>query len=371
LVKPLAAAVVMQLEQQGVLGVDDRLRSYSSWNRGSTGIESISIEQLLTHTSGVRDYELADAAPVSARSASDAIRLVEPRLYSTPGRVFSYSALGYLALEALIEAVTQASFDEALRACVLAPLEIGAQGENEAGFVLPNVGRNLRLSCAELATLAASLLGAGPARPRLTASQWARMRAAAAPMPGPCLAFESWSLGWGRVCRGVFGHNGATADARLVVRLEPSSGRALAVAAPYDCAPALAHALARELFGVRWVPARACGARRARAACAGTYRLQRGGLLVVTRHGDQLRGRLGADEPHGQLVTLEPLSGGQFVLLDARRRPLELCAFVATEGGRRCVWNGLQLDSRVDDRETERATRTARTSPARPGSFAS
>jgi D-alanyl-D-alanine carboxypeptidase len=108
--KPLIAALVLALADDGVLGLDDEL---SRWVPGFPGSGRITLRQLLSHTSGNGDY-VSDGRFLAAqrrRGAAAAwmpgqlLRYV-PEPLAAPGERWSYSNANFLLLGLVIERAT-------------------------------------------------------------------------------------------------------------------------------------------------------------------------------------------------------------------------------------------------------------------------
>lgn len=137
--KAVTAATLLRLAAAGRLGLDDplgghlpatlvdRVHRLDGVSRGA----SITLRQLLSHTSGVRDY-IGDERFVAALRADpsrtwapselveQAITLGPPSF--PPGAGFRYSDTGYVLLGLVVEAVTAGPLARAYRDLVLDPL---------------------------------------------------------------------------------------------------------------------------------------------------------------------------------------------------------------------------------------------------------
>lgn len=124
--KQFTAAAILLLEDRGMLKVSDEISRYLP-DFPAQG-ERITIEHLLTHTSGVFNF-----TDLSNYWRGDLIRtdisvekLIElfagkPQLFS-PGSDFSYSNSGYVLLGAIIEKVSGKTYAEFMQTEILAPL---------------------------------------------------------------------------------------------------------------------------------------------------------------------------------------------------------------------------------------------------------
>jgi CubicO group peptidase (beta-lactamase class C family) len=129
LTKPLAtAAALMVLVQRGRLATGQTLGSLLPAFRG-TDKAGVTLAQLLAHTAGFPDYrpyfrQLAWVPPAGRREALQALLAAEP-LAAAPGERTLYSDLGFLALQAVVEAVSGRRLDRFAAEAVYAPLGIG------------------------------------------------------------------------------------------------------------------------------------------------------------------------------------------------------------------------------------------------------
>jgi CubicO group peptidase (beta-lactamase class C family) len=127
--KSMTAIMVMQLVQEGRVRLDARISDYLPFYPPETGAR-ISVDQLLTHTSGIRqDIAFDDPSPgadlVAAINADllsndSLVKLIARRpLRFEPGTAYGYSSDGYAVLGAIVEHVTGTPYWQALRERVL------------------------------------------------------------------------------------------------------------------------------------------------------------------------------------------------------------------------------------------------------------
>ena len=123
LTKQFTAMAIMQLQERGKLRVTDRITDYLSdcppaWR-------DITIEELLTHTSGIVDYfDLpgADALLEHPATPDQIVELFRNRpLLFKPGSSWSYSNSGYVLLGQIIERVSGESYASWIQSHILAP----------------------------------------------------------------------------------------------------------------------------------------------------------------------------------------------------------------------------------------------------------
>ncbi|GGD51542.1 serine hydrolase domain-containing protein [Muriicola marianensis] len=125
--KQFTAAAILRLEEEGKLRTDDLVsRFYPAHPHAS----EITLEQLLTHTSGVTDiYNIPEFNTLSCQniSISEVVRLVlNTDLDFDPGSQYRYSNGGYAVLAGIIEVVSGMSYSEYLKQFLFDPLEMTA-----------------------------------------------------------------------------------------------------------------------------------------------------------------------------------------------------------------------------------------------------
>ncbi|MFD9107728.1 serine hydrolase domain-containing protein [Streptomyces bottropensis] len=132
--KQFTAAAILKLEVLGRLRVSDRIdRHLGPVPEDKRGI---TVEQLLTHTSGLVEGLGDDYAPVSRE---ELVRgALASRLRSAPGTRFHYSNTGYSLLAAIVEKASSEGYEEFLARHLFAPA-----GMKRTGYVLPRWPRRL------------------------------------------------------------------------------------------------------------------------------------------------------------------------------------------------------------------------------------
>lgn len=131
LTKQFTAAVIMQLQQEGKLSVTDKLNKYFT---GFAHGDKITLEHLLTHTSGIYNYtnDTAWAKGDLTKHYSQAQSLEKFKSYPPdfePGTNFNYSNSGYSILGYIIERVTGKPYEQVVRERILQPV-----GMTNSGF---------------------------------------------------------------------------------------------------------------------------------------------------------------------------------------------------------------------------------------------
>jgi len=131
--KPLVAAVVLQLAEEGLFSLDDPMTTVLPADVASMFANSdlITVRMLLNHTSGIPEW-LTDA--VGAEIASDPNKVISDREYFQmaadqtpyfpPGEGFTYSNTDYNLLGLVIEQATGQSWRSEIRERLVDPLHL-------------------------------------------------------------------------------------------------------------------------------------------------------------------------------------------------------------------------------------------------------
>ena len=125
--KQFTAACVLLLAEDGALSVDDPLRRWLPSLPVST--DGITLRHLLSHTSGLVDYEdLVPADQTRQVRDADVLRLLERenRLYFPAGSAYRYSNSGYALLALVVERASGQRFPAFLHARIFTPLGMTA-----------------------------------------------------------------------------------------------------------------------------------------------------------------------------------------------------------------------------------------------------
>jgi CubicO group peptidase (beta-lactamase class C family) len=134
--KQITAAVIMQLQQEGKLSVNDKLSKYFS---GFTNGDRITIENLLTHTSGIHNYT-DDSVLMKSDVTQHYTREQMLKLFAgyapdfEPGTKWRYSNSAYSILGYIIEKVEKKPYEKVVRERIFQPL-----GMNHSGFDFTNL----------------------------------------------------------------------------------------------------------------------------------------------------------------------------------------------------------------------------------------
>lgn len=134
LTKQFTATAIMLLIQDGKLRLDQRVAALLPGLPSST--HSVTVRQLLTHTSGLWAYEdfVPDSQSVQVTDR-DVLSLIgrADSTYFTPGTQYRYSNSGYVVLGLIVEAVSHRPFADFLRDRIFAPLHMDSTVAYRAG----------------------------------------------------------------------------------------------------------------------------------------------------------------------------------------------------------------------------------------------
>jgi D-alanyl-D-alanine carboxypeptidase len=122
--KQFTTVAILMLAEQGKLSVTDEITKYLP--DFPTQGHKITIENLLTHTSGVKNYtSLPEWLPLWRKdmTVTDLIALFKDKpLDFAPGEKWSYSNSGYILLGAIIEKVSGQKYEDFIEKRIFAPI---------------------------------------------------------------------------------------------------------------------------------------------------------------------------------------------------------------------------------------------------------
>ena len=128
--KQFTAAIILKLQEQKKLSVKDKLSKYfPSYPKG----DSITIEHLLTHTSGIYSYTddgqfmQNEVTNPATREKMMALFKDKP-LHFSPGTQWEYSNSAYSLLGYIIEIATRKSYEQTVRDYIFTPLDMTHSG---------------------------------------------------------------------------------------------------------------------------------------------------------------------------------------------------------------------------------------------------
>jgi CubicO group peptidase (beta-lactamase class C family) len=263
--KTWTATLIMQLADEGLLDIDEKVRTYLPGFRvaDETASAEVTIRQLLCHTAGFEGDVFTDTG-----NGDDCVeKYVEvmhtiPQLFP-PGEMFSYNNAGFCVLGRVVEVLRGKPFDACLRERLFAPLGLShvatdastailyraavghlqptpeAKPEPAPVWALPRstspAGSMLSMRPRDLLTFARMHMAGGVAADgtRLLSEASVRaMRKQQVALPPIALDGTGWGLGWdmfGWPGGVVIGHDGGTIGQFAFLRMAPDQDVAIAL----------------------------------------------------------------------------------------------------------------------------------------------
>lgn len=282
--KMLTASLVMQLVDDGVVGLEDPVQRHLPGFRTADAAASraLTVRHLLTHTGGF-DGDLWTATTVGPDALERFVDDVVGRAgqHAAPGERFSYSNAGYGVLGRLVEVLRGLTYEEAVRRHLAAPLgiaELAFSADQALAFRTaighvpdpsgaaprplrswaqmppsnPAAGNQLAVSARGLLAFATMHLqdGAGPDGGTVLSPASARlMRARHVDHPAALGPRSSHGLGWWRSGDAVVEHGGGATGIASLLRVAPRDGVAAVVMTNGEGGDALARELLAPWFG--------------------------------------------------------------------------------------------------------------------------
>ena len=121
--KQFTAAAILLLAQDGKLAIDDRVRKWLPSLPAAT--DAVTLRQLLTHTSGLLDYEDLMTEPYAGQIRDAGVLALleqQDRLQFPAGSAYRYSNSGYALLALVVERASGLDFPGFLRSRIFLPL---------------------------------------------------------------------------------------------------------------------------------------------------------------------------------------------------------------------------------------------------------
>lgn len=129
--KQFTAAAILLLAEDGKLKLDDPVSRYiAEWPKSWA---SVTLRQLLNHTSGLNDDRYDFAAP----TIKDSVKAMESNLIVPPGQVWEYCNFGYMAAGRVIENASGKPYYTFLQERIFGPLGMADTHPNDTVAVTP------------------------------------------------------------------------------------------------------------------------------------------------------------------------------------------------------------------------------------------
>jgi D-alanyl-D-alanine carboxypeptidase len=137
LTKQFMGTAIVLLAQDGKLALDDQISRYL--DKTPAKWRGITIRQLLTYTSGIKDYlnEMGSATCNGTTPAEIISHLGEMSLNFAPGTAYAYSNTGYLVLDLIVQKVAGEPYDQFLAERIFRPLGITETRRNSLSEIIP------------------------------------------------------------------------------------------------------------------------------------------------------------------------------------------------------------------------------------------
>ena len=123
--KQFTAMMIMICKEKGLLAYDDLVEKYLD-----IPYKGITIRNLLTHTSGLPDYQKImdenwDKSKVAGnKEILEYLNEYKPKILFSPGEKYKYSNTGYVLLGSIVEKVTDKDFVEISKKWIFEPLKM-------------------------------------------------------------------------------------------------------------------------------------------------------------------------------------------------------------------------------------------------------
>ena len=138
--KQFTAVAILMLQEQGKLKVTDDITKYIP--DYPTQGKSITIYQLLNHTSGIKSYTDMPSFMTQARLDKTPTELIEvfknEPMDFEPGEKFKYNNSGYILLGFIIEKVSGMSYEDFIEQNIFSPLKMNDSYYGSNSEIIPN-----------------------------------------------------------------------------------------------------------------------------------------------------------------------------------------------------------------------------------------
>lgn len=282
--KVWTATLVMQLVDEGLVDLDEPIRTYLPEFRlaDADAADAITVRQLLSHQAGFEGDVFTDTGRGDDAIEKYVALLADlPQIFA-PGTMFSYNNAGYVVLGRLVERMRGTTWADALTEHLVAPLglervspspyeailhrvAVGHLGTDDDGVAIPAplwamapsnapAGSMLAMTARDLAGFARMQLAEGyaPDGARVLSTEAVEaMRTPLVDLPRLTAMGAAWGLGWemDRVGdRPLYGHDGNTVGQSSFLRIAPDAGVAIVLLTNGGDGMGLFHDLADPLL---------------------------------------------------------------------------------------------------------------------------
>ena len=119
--KIFTATAIMQLQEEGLLAINDPINKYIDIPQASSFPDTITIKHLLTHSGGFGERYMNMASPAWEKrlTLNEALHKYPVKRERKPGLVFAYSNYGYSLLGKIIESASGKSYEDYIKEKIL------------------------------------------------------------------------------------------------------------------------------------------------------------------------------------------------------------------------------------------------------------
>jgi len=146
--KPFIATLIMRLAEEELLSLDGTLGQYLPDLYANTPASEVTVEQLLSHTSGLKGFprDLNDpwystTGRLSFEPKQFAREWIKPEFVAKPGSKWSYSNVGYILLGIIADEVTGEPHSASLERYIFNPAGMENSGVFTESAVIPRLAR--------------------------------------------------------------------------------------------------------------------------------------------------------------------------------------------------------------------------------------
>jgi CubicO group peptidase (beta-lactamase class C family) len=136
--KQFTAMAVLILQERGKLNVHDKVKKH--FPEAPAAWDEITIEHLLTHTSGIPNYteslEFLRTLPVRVSLKELIAKFKDRTLDFKPGAKFKYSNSGYIVLGQIIETISGKNYPTFMKEAIFVPLDMKDTGYDNATAII-------------------------------------------------------------------------------------------------------------------------------------------------------------------------------------------------------------------------------------------
>ncbi|EON72147.1 serine hydrolase domain-containing protein [Lysinibacillus sphaericus] len=126
--KAFTGLAILQLEKEGLLTRTDDVRKYIPWLelKYNGDVQTVTINQLLYHTSGIASNTIARIPKSTADNAIELTvkTLLNQQLNRKPGSSFEYATINYDVLGLVIEKITKQPYEMYIKQQILEPVDM-------------------------------------------------------------------------------------------------------------------------------------------------------------------------------------------------------------------------------------------------------